>query len=308
MKLYLAGLYTSNFGGNHGVKTMNLTPKEDASRTGVRHMLESYHYIHKQSMVDKIRRDGCKLFLDSGAFSAFTQGVEIDLPGYCDYIKRNEDIIEKVDDNLMASVLDGIGDPYKTWQNQAAMERLGVRPLPCFHYGEDERYLDWYVANYDYITLGGMVPISTPQLLHWLDRIWEEHLTDGSGRPKIKVHGFGLTSLDLMMRYPWFSVDSSSWVQIAAHGSVFLWWNGRTLAFSSQHPARKMEGMHYLNIPEIHQKAIADKLAEDGFEAERFITNNYARWAYNCFSFTRIMDEINKYPAVFQFAKQERLF
>ena len=80
---------------------------------------------------------------------------------YCRYIQKNEDIIEKVDGMTCASVLDGIGDPLKTYQNQKAMEGMGVVPLPCFHYGEDERYLDYYAANYPYITIGGMVPIST---------------------------------------------------------------------------------------------------------------------------------------------------
>ena len=126
------------------------------------------------------------MFLDSGAFSAFTLGKVIDLPAYVDYCKRNADIIE------FASVLDGIGDPLLTFKNQKAMEKLGVTPLPCFHYGEDERYLEYYIKNYDYITIGGMVPIATPQLFHWLDRIWAKYLVDGARRAKIKVHGFGL--------------------------------------------------------------------------------------------------------------------
>lgn len=202
MKLYLAGLYTSNF-DLHGRLFARLTEAEKKHRLEVRYLLESYHYIHRQSYVDKLRRDGVKVFLDSGAFSAFTKGVEIDIPGYCQYIRDNEDIVEKSDGILCASVLDGIGDPLKTWQNQLYMESLGVQPLPCFHYGEDERYLEWYISKYEYITLGGMVPISTPQLKVWLDHLWDKYLTDGSGRPRLKVHGFGLTTLSLMERYPW---------------------------------------------------------------------------------------------------------
>src|SRR5687768_9251654 len=115
MILYLAAIYTSNVS-----LTSNMFRRfdeiEKLARTGVKHFLESYHYVHKQQYVDNMRRDGVKVFLDSGAFSAFTQGVDIDLNNYCDYIHRNKDII------LVASVLDGIGDPLKTWQNQQAME------------------------------------------------------------------------------------------------------------------------------------------------------------------------------------------
>lgn len=180
-----------------------LTEHEQNLVTHLPNILESFHYVGKQQYVDNMRENGAKVFLDSGAFSAHTLGVSIDLPTYCDYIKRNMDILRIEDGAVMASVLDGIGDPLKTYRNQLAMEKLGAKPLPCFHYGEDSRYLDWYVKNYDYITIGGMVGKSSAALIKWLDRIWEEHLIDGSGRAKLKVHAFGITAIPIMERYPW---------------------------------------------------------------------------------------------------------
>lgn len=287
MKLYLAGIYTANF--KIGGSLYNrLTENEKRQRESATNLLESYHYIHRQTFVDSIRADGRKVFLDSGAFSAFTKGVEVDLPKYCDYIKRNKDIIEHVDGTLLASVLDGIGDPLKTWQNQLAMEQLGVRPLPCFHYGEDERYLEWYIANYDYITLGGMVPISTPQLKLWLDRIWEKYLTDGSGRPRIKVHGFGLTTVSLMERYPWYSVDSSSWVQIARVGGMLLMPEARVINVSNQSPQRRVEGQHVDTLTPLQRQAVEQKLAACGVDTERMRETYLSRWCYNIWAFDQL--------------------
>lgn len=287
MKLYLAGIYTANF--KIGGSLYNrLTENEKRQRESATNLLESYHYIHRQTFVDSIRADGRKVFLDSGAFSAFTKGVEVDLPKYCDYIKRNKDIIEHVDGTLLASVLDGIGDPLKTWQNQLAMEQLGVRPLPCFHYGEDERYLEWYIANYDYITLGGMVPISTPQLKLWLDQIWEKYLTDGSGRPKVKVHGFGLTTVSLMERYPWYSVDSSSWVQIARVGGMMLMPEARVLNVSNQSPQRRVEGQHIDTLTPPQRLAVEQKLAACGVDTERMRETYLSRWCYNIWAFDQL--------------------
>ncbi len=259
----------------------------------MRHILESYHYIHKQSAVDMIRRDGVKVFLDSGAFSAMTKGVEIDLRGYCHYIQKNADIIEHY------SVLDGIGDPLKTWQNQQLMESLGVRPLPCFHYGEDERYLEWYISNYEYITLGGMVPISTPQLYNWLDRIWGKYLTDGAGKPRVKVHGFGVTTFGIMERYPWFSVDSSRWVMAAAMGTVILPKVG-IISVSEHSPTKKRDGAHLDNLPTIHQDVIAKMIEAYGFEVERVRTEYLSRWAFNCGTFQDIEDETTKHTWHFE--------
>lgn len=304
MKLYLAGLYSLNFHRDSQFYA-RLTDREKAARDGVRYHLESYHYIHKQSYADRIRLDGVKVFLDSGAFSAYTKGIEVNLPGYCDYIKRNRDIIEEVDGALCASVLDGIGDPLKTWQNQQAMEEQGVRPLPCFHYGEDERYLEWYIKNYDYITLGGMVPISTPQLIHWLDRIWDKYLTDGSGRPRLKVHGFGLTTQYLMERYPWYSVDSSSWVQIAANGGILLPGFG-TIPVSTNSPAAKQYNRHLNTIPDLQREEVVRRVTEQGFDIERLQTEYVSRWVYNCWAFTEVNEKLlNSRPSVFQKEQME---
>lgn len=304
MKLYLAGIYTSNFHKESQLYA-RLTEREKAARDGVRYYLESYHYIHKQAYVDKIRADGVKVFLDSGAFSAFTKGVDVDIRGYCDYIKRNLDIIENVDGALCASVLDGIGDPLKTWQNQMAMEQMGVRPLPCFHYGEDERYLEWYIENYDYITLGGMVPISTPQLFHWLDRIWDKYLTDGSGRPRLKVHGFGLTTQALMERYPWFSVDSSSWVQIAANGNILVPGLG-VMPVSTNSPSAKQHNRHLNTIPDLQREGLVKRITEQGFDIERLQVEYVSRWTYNCWAFTYIKENLlNTMPGTFQNEQME---
>jgi hypothetical protein len=117
MKLYLAAVYHNSFEIG-GAFFSRLDEREKQSRLAVRHTLESFHYVSEQKKVDVMRRDGCKIFLDSGAFSAYTQGVQINLDAYCDYIHRNADIIE------VASVLDGIGDPLKTFQNQDSMESL----------------------------------------------------------------------------------------------------------------------------------------------------------------------------------------
>lgn len=306
MKLYLAAIYTSNF-HKTGPTYARLTPRERQARDGIEHILESYHYIHRQSFVDKLREDKTTVFLDSGAFSAFTKGVDVDIRGYCDYIKRNGDIIEKVDGISCASVLDGIGDPLKTWQNQQEMERLGARPLPCFHYGEDERYLEYYIENYAYITLGGMVPISTPQLIHWLDRIWDKYLTDGSGRPRLRVHGFGLTTISLMERYPWFSVDSSSWAQISAFGNIFLPGFG-PLAVSTNSPSAKDYNRHFNTLPDAQQMAVLQQLEQYGFELPRLQTEYGSRWSFNCWSFGELSKAITGYKDTTFENKQMELF
>lgn len=248
------------------------------------HILDSYHYVHKQRLVDRIRQTGRKIFLDSGAFSAFTQGVEIDILAYCDYIIANQDIIEVV------SVLDAIGDHNQTFFNQKVIESRGIDVLPCFHYGEPDEVLLYYSSNYTYITLGGMVPISSPQLRLWLDRIWGKYLTDEEGNPKLKVHGFGLTSVDLMARYPWYSVDSSSWVQLGGMGNIFLPDYGM-IAVSEFAPQRKEALKHVDNLPPEHQKVVVGFIEELGFDLDRLRKLHLSRKCFNMVTYGQMMEK-----------------
>lgn len=291
MYVYNAAVYTNSYmkGQNRYVK---LTDREKEIVENLPHILESYHYVGKQKFVDDMRRDGAKVFLDSGAFSAHTLGVEITVEEYCAYILRNKDIVRVEDGILIASVLDGIGDPLQTWRNQLEMEMRGVKPLPCFHAGEDEKYLEWYVKNYDYITLGGMVGTSTKQLQTWLDRMWDRYLVDGSGRARLKVHGFGITSIPLMERYPWHSCDSSSWIQAAAFGAIVEPHHG-PLNVSEKSPSRHDAGQHASTLTPIEQEYLFQKLEENGFTYERLSTVYESRAAYNLWAYGVINEMIN---------------
>lgn len=299
MKLFIAGIYTSNFGADSTMYHRLIDGELDDYHNCIDHNLESYHYIHRQSFVDKIRADGKKVFVDSGAFSSFSLGVDVDMHAYVQWLLENEDIVLKDDGVWVASVLDAIGSDQGTFANQVAMEKLGVTPLPCFHSYEDPRYLEYYVKNYDYITLGGLVPLSNKQMYDWLDMLWDRYLTDGAGRPLLKVHGFGVTSPDIMRRYPWYSCDSSSWVQVAANGGIY--YNERALPISSNSPARKVEGQHFDTLPEMMQYKIAEDIVKAGYTVERLANEYYTRWIYNAASYTRLGRHIDQISGVRQF-------
>ncbi len=296
----MAAVYTNSYmeGMNRYVK---LNDREREIVNSLPHVLESWHYVGKQTYVDHMRR--CQqtfgfpgVFLDSGAFSAYTLGIELSVREYCDYIERNLDILRNEDGNVMASVLDGIGDPLATWRNQLEMEArfkqkgLNIRPLPCFHAGEDERYLEHYVRNYDYITLGGMVGSSTQQLMIWLDRMWDKFLTDGSGRPRCKVHGFGITAVPIMEAYPWYSCDSSSWIQSAAFGSIIMPGISRSnpampMSVSEKSPSRHDAGQHATTLSQVEVDFVFKTLEDNGFTYERLSQIYESRAAYNLWAF-----------------------
>jgi hypothetical protein len=137
-----------------------------------------------------------------------------------------------------------------------------------------------------------MVGSSTQQLMIWLDRVWERFLTDGAGRPKLKVHGFGITAIPIMEAYPWYSCDSSSWIQTAAFGGITTphWGN---ISVSSQSPQRHDRGQHVATLTQIEQDVLLRHLEEQGFTYERLSTVYESRAAYNLWSYGVINAMIN---------------
>jgi hypothetical protein len=157
------------------------------------------------------------LFIDSGAFSAWSQKLTIDVQDYIAFIKENLDIID------VYANLDVIKDAQGTWKNQRIMENAGLHPLPVYHVEDDIKYLHKCIDNYAYFCLGGMAKgYSTAERTGFLDRCFKIICDTPDHFPKCKVHGFGMTSLPLMLRYPWYSIDSTSWIMTGRMGSIFI--------------------------------------------------------------------------------------
>lgn len=215
MRIYMAGIYA---GRSMGSDVSAASHHIIIRYMDIPYILESYHYMDAPRM-QMIKDNKTTIFLDSGAFSMFTQGVEIDLGAFARFIKEHNEIIH------IASNLDAIGQGKEelTYRNQQKLEKMDVKIQPVFHVRDHDEWLQRYLdEGYDYIFIGGMVPESTPYLKTRLDYLWKNYLTKKDGTPRIKIHGFGLTSLPLMFRYPWYSVDSTSWVLTSRFGAIYL--------------------------------------------------------------------------------------
>lgn len=147
------------------------------------------------------------IFLDSGAFSAKTRGVKIDIKEYAGFLHRYGSRLD------VYANLDSIGNPEETLQNQKILEKEGLKPLPVYHSGEDVKYLKYYIENYEYIALGGMV--GTKDTNRWLETVFNKY-------PDKKFHGFGMTDFGLILKYPFYSVDSTTWFCAQKFGVILF--------------------------------------------------------------------------------------
>ena len=173
-----------------------------------------------------------KLMLDSGAhslFNEYTRGKGRDfsffesdvfwefVDKYCAFLIENKENFD-----LYVSV-DVIFNPELSWKVQKYMESKGLSPLPVFHVGEDFKWLKRYIDNYDYVGLGGLGQTTSKK--NWIVGMGDpafSMICDDKGMPRIKTHGFAMTSPDLVIQYPWFSVDSTSWFQFGKYGLIIV--------------------------------------------------------------------------------------
>ena len=154
-----------------------------------------------------------KVFLDSGAFSAKNQDITIDIYEYMEYILEHDHLIE------VYANLDVIGDAKATWENQETMEDEGFNPLPVFHMEDRIDYL-YRCLDYSYFCLGGMAGETFLARMSFFRKCWKIICGQPSGLPMSKVHGFGLTSPEMLRKFPWYSTDSTSWVNYARFGTI----------------------------------------------------------------------------------------
>ena len=132
-----------------------------------------------------------KIFLDSGAFSAYMNKTTVVLQDYIDFIKEHESEIETY------ANLDDIGSPEKTWKNQKEMERQGLHPIPVYHMDEDEKFLHM-AMEYEYFATGGLTLKGPSSLKNNLDRVFQHVCTEKTDYyPSNKIHGFGIATPSL---------------------------------------------------------------------------------------------------------------
>lgn len=216
-----------------------------------------------------MKKASISLFLDSGAYSAWAQGKTISIEGYIDFIKKNLSYID------VYCNLDVIGDPVATWKNQEHMEREGLRPLPVYHTGEPRQYLDRCIKDYEYFGIGGLANATTKERLFTYDPVFSIVCSEKNNfLPTHKIHGFGLTSLSMMLRYPWYSVDSTSWVMTSRMGSVYVprfkggQWvydeNSWKVCVSLRSPSQQEAGQHFNTFPPEVQKIIQNYFTSKG--------------------------------------------
>lgn len=188
------------------------------------------------------------VFFDSGAFSVKSYNSEpISIDNYIEFIKKYEPYMS------VYANLDVIGDADATWENQWKMEAAGLNPLPIYHAATDDvKYLKRCMDNYEYFAVGGIAHNPNMQeRIRVLDKCWH-YIVDDQGKPQNKIHGLGLAAPQLIYRYPWYSIDTSSYMDYGQYGIIIM-------------PKKRANGFDYNTAPvKVFVTARSPKKAKDG--------------------------------------------
>jgi len=131
-----------------------------------------------------------------------------------------------------------------------------------------KRYLD---KNYDVIGLGGLAKsVHSSGTVPWLNRCFDIICDAPNRLPKSKVHGFGISSVRLWLKYPWYSVDSTSIHKKAAYGWTLVPYKRKGMfvfdepplhvSFSDKSPLMKENGKHYTTFTNIEKEIMEEWL------------------------------------------------
>ena len=163
---------------------------------------------------------GSLVWVDSGAFTAYTTGKHLDVNEYADHLLNNDGGWD------YAFTLDVIGDPVATRANTEALAARGLDTIPVFHFGDGMPNWVSLCRDYGYLAIGGLVPVLRRgaafviPYVRTLTAVAEEH--------GCAVHALGCGGVNLIVQARVFSADSST-VSSSPLSSSLAFYDGRRM-------------------------------------------------------------------------------
>lgn len=171
-----------------------------------------------------------RLMLDSGVFSAWNRGLELDLNRYIQYVKDHKRWLYSY---VNVDSIPGTFGQKRTqkevedsarigYDNLQTMKGHGLDPIPVFHQGERFYWFERMIMDgHRYIGVSNAKDLMPAEQRRWLDTVFSI-ITNTKGEALIKTHGFGITNPKFLIRYPFYTVDSTTWSLTPGFGQIIV--------------------------------------------------------------------------------------
>jgi hypothetical protein len=111
----------------------------------------------------------------------------------------------------------------------------------------------------------------------------------------------------MMEAFPWYSCDSSSWIQYAVYGHIFHP-EFNVITVSGKSPRKHDQWQHITTFSEIERQYVYKMIKDIGFDTDRLLDVYEARAAFNMWSFKEINKIINVGKSDRYSARKQELF
>jgi len=313
-------IYLSGYGLNKSGTTVREQEIEWIKRTKCKYRCYSfafacpgafYYSRPVKESYDASLQQGVRIMMDSGAFSF--HGFLKNMTGKVSKKKKrqwNEEEVTKLREETIEKYVSWCKEHSKewdfycnfdyrphaplVWKVQQRLEKLGMRITPVFH---GDQGIDW-LENY-FKDGHKLVAVGTTAMqgrgTYRKKRIFYDMVFDKAEKYGAKMHGLAVTALGLMFQYPWASVDSASWVKVAAIGRIMYMDEMRGVIGQlhiSTTSAKK--GISYNQMVPTTQKEIRRQVEKNGWDFQELRENARERGAYNAFLFNNKVHELKE--------------
>ena len=256
-------------------------------RSGVNQMLK-----YKAEGVAK------SFFLDSGAFSFHKSGIAVDVDDYIAYANSLDEHTMAVAqlDTIPGSLgkektpEDYVKSAQKSWENFLYMYprmKSKEKLIPVFHYGEDfsalRRMLEWRDDDGNPLTYIGISPANdTAQATknRYMKNVYD--IIAQSSNPNVRTHLFGMTSLDALRKFPYYSADSISHRLRSAYNKIYTRKWGTISLSDKSRTVKSRSNMSFLRTCDSATYAEFEELAKHyGFTIDQLRESSAARVAFD---------------------------
>lgn len=215
-------------------------PRENFEQVSsvTKNVLLSYYYIRRRG-IDEIeerlkKHRGMKILIDSGAFTFFkdtkfqnksVEWWETYLKNYTEFIKAHRDYIfacvELDIDSLVGS------EQVEKWREKYfyPLEEEGINIIYLYHLDKDMNYFTELCKKHSYV---GFSYIEIKRELQEQELVDEtiDKLFNIAKKYNTAIHGFAITGNKMLLKHPFLSADSTTYLTGAQFGTITYFENG----------------------------------------------------------------------------------
>lgn len=290
--------------------------KQVLERSGSKHrcfsfaflLPENIHYSNRVVECQKACEEAkVKIMLDSGAYSLHSISRASSKRGSSVKIKQSLDIeqlqrefynkyIGYVKEKLKQKklsffvTLDYKKEQPLIYNMQHKFLKDGLNPTPVFHGDSPIYWLHKYIdLGHKFICIGSVKrKRRSKEQMFFFDEIFNFGEKYG-----VKYHGLATTNLEGMIKFPWKSVDSTSWTLAASYGCLMLPPNGFKSKFSLIHVSNKRASSSLVSYNQLslsQRSTINEYVSSLGFDINKLRKSTFEREVWNAYIFANLKE------------------